>query len=199
MGGIVAYDHLIPAPKDGADGEPAVGYYLVAEPSVVHFNSEGEPTVKSVKVTAYKAVGGKVSPYGGASVMIYYDTGGSVVKSVPVLNPATLTPSAGDAAKYSRVDFRLIISGNVVATISIPYVSNGSNGTNGKDGTSFVVKGTANGHAASEEDVPAGAKGLWLLDSVIAGGLALWYPEELGGSSALASAYVYFIWLKLYI
>lgn len=191
MGGIVAYDHLITAPKDGADGEPAVGYYFVAEPSVVHFNSEGEPTVKSVKVTAYKAVGGKVSPYGGASVMIYYDTGGSVVKSVPVLNPATLTPSAGDAAKYSRVDFRLIISGNVVATISIPYVSNGSNGTNGKDGTSFVVKGTANGHAASEEDVPAGAKGLWLLDSVIAGGLALWYPEELGGSSAaVGDAYI---------
>ena len=80
MGGIVTYDHLITAPKDGADGEPAVGYYFVAEPSVVHFNSEGEPTVKSVKVTAYKVVGGEVSPYGGASVMSHYDNGGSLVK-----------------------------------------------------------------------------------------------------------------------
>lgn len=191
MGGIVAYDHLITAPKDGADGEPAVGYYFVAEPSVVHFNSDGEPTVKSVKVTAYKVVGGEVSPYGGASVMSHYDTGGSLVKSVAVLNPATFNPSAGDAAKYSRVAFRLIISGNVVATISIPYVSDGYNGTDGKDGTSFVVKGTAVGHASSESAIPAGSKGLWLVDVKNTGDLSLWYPDlNVGGIANIGDAYI---------
>ena len=191
MGGIVTYDHLITAPKDGADGEPAVGYYFVAEPSVVHFNSEGEPTVKSVKVTAYKVVGGEVSPYGGASVMSHYDNGGSLVKSVAVLNPATFKPSAGDATRYSRVALRLVISGNVVATISIPYVSDGYNGTDGKDGTSFVVKGTAVGHASSESAIPAGSIGLWLVDVKNTGDLSLWYPElNVGGSANIGDAYI---------
>lgn len=188
MSRISTVDHLIPAPKDGDPGAPAVGYFLVAQPSVIQVDADGSPLVNQVRVVAYKSVGGKITPYTGSATVLLYDAKGKLLFGGSSPMPGTIKPTADSVKQVARYDFRLIIDSQTVATLSIPVVANG---TNGKDGTSFTVKGTANGHADSKAGVPSTAKGLWLVDDSSQGKPLLWYPESKTSSSVnVGDAYI---------
>lgn len=186
---ITCIDHLIPAPKDGEPGTPAVQYYMVASPSVIQVDADGNPTVSLVNVVAYKVVGDNISPYTGSTVISFYNAKGAKIMQGSTKMPATIKPTAATARSVSRYDFQLLIDSKVVAAISVPYVANGSNGTDGKDGSSFVVRGSADGHAA--DIASAKGTGTWLVDKGADGNVCVWFPADNAGKPAkVGDAYI---------
>lgn len=181
---ISATDHLVPAPQDGQPGLPAVGYYMVATPAVITVDADGNPTVDSVTVEAFKVEGDVRTPFTGKAAVRYYKPDGKLLIAGQVQMPSTFKSTAATVRIYGRLDYRIIVNSQTVAALSIPVVHNGSDGKDGADGSSFRVRGTADGHAASEQDVPAGAKGIWLTDDLYDGNLSIWFPEDRDGKYA---------------
>lgn len=188
---ISATDHLVPAPQDGLPGQPAVGYYMVATPAVVTLDADGKPMVDSVTVSAFKVEGDTRSPYTDKATLKYYKADGNLLIGGPMQMPLTIKPTKSVFKVLGRFDVIITVNSLTVAVLSVPVVRNGSDGKDGADGTSFRVRGTADGHAASEQEVPAGAKGTWLTDDVHDGNLSIWFPEDREGKYAnMGDAYI---------
>lgn len=148
MAKISAIDKLVPAPENGADGKPAVSYFLTASRTTISVTPGSIPSPDSIIVRGWKIVGDSapvevtyafqenhdIEEYG-------YTDRGSLPRTIEMYD---LLQELDDKLSCIHIDMFLPgTNDKVVASIDIAFVYNGTNGKDGKDGTSFTVKGNA--------------------------------------------------------
>lgn len=148
MAKISAIDKLVPAPENGADGKPAVSYFLTASRTTISVTPGSIPSPDSIIVRGWKIVGDSapvevtyafqenhdIEEYG-------YTDRGSLPRTIEMYD---LLQELDDKLSCIHIDMFLPDTNDkVVASIDIAFVYNGTNGKDGKDGTSFTVKGNA--------------------------------------------------------
>lgn len=148
MAKISAIDKLVPAPENGADGKPAVSYFLTASRTTISVTPGSIPSPDSIIVRGWKIVGDSapvevtyafqenhdIEEYG-------YTDRGALPRTIEMYD---LLQELDDKLSCIHIDMFLPgTNDKVVASIDIAFVYNGTNGKDGKDGTSFTVKGNA--------------------------------------------------------
>lgn len=148
MAKISAIDKLVPAPENGADGKPAVSYFMTASRTAITVTPGSIPSPDSIIVRGWKIVGDSapvevtyafqenhdIEEYG-------YTDRGSLPRTIEMYD---LLQELDDKLSCIHIDMFLPgTNDKVVASIDIAFVYNGTNGKDGKDGTSFTVKGNA--------------------------------------------------------
>lgn len=160
MAKISAIDKLVPAPENGADGKPAVSYFMTASRTAITVNRGSMPDINSIIVRGWKIVGN------AAPVEVKYtyqenhdlaDMGGGYAKRgyLPcTIQMYDLLQDFDHGLSCIHFDMFLPNTNNkVAASIDIAFIYNGTDGKDGKDGTSFTVKGNAVECVGESEDI----------------------------------------------
>lgn len=159
MAKISAIDKLVPAPENGADGKPAVSYFMTASRTAITVNRGSMPDIDSIIVRGWKIVGN------AAPVEVKYtyrenhdlaDGGGHAEQGyLPcTIQMYDLLQDIDYGLSCIHFDMFLPNTNNkVAASIDIAFIYNGTDGKDGKDGTSFTVKGNAVECVGESEDI----------------------------------------------
>lgn len=159
MARISAIDKLVPAPENGADGKPAVSYFMTASRTAITVNRGSMPDIDSIIVRGWKIVGN------AAPVEVKYayqenhdlaDGGGYAKRGyLPcTIQMYDLLQDIDYGLSCIHFDMFLPNTNNkVVASVDIAFIYNGTDGKDGKDGTSFTVKGKAVECVGEPEDI----------------------------------------------
>ncbi|MBR0047318.1 MAG: hypothetical protein IJP75_10670 [Bacteroidaceae bacterium] len=127
---LTATDTLIPAPKDGEDGDAAVTYQLI--PSVTQLKTNATRTIStSCTVTAYKIVGGTRTAYNGLIALVGYDENGVARYSTTGNGSVTFSTNTTGTNNPLCVRFECILGvtgEGIVARCTVPVVMDGAKG-----------------------------------------------------------------------
>lgn len=195
---ISAIDKLIPAPKNGDDGKPAVSYYLTSTRTVITVDPGPKINASVITVRGWRVVGDENPvevnyPYTMAAIC--EDSTHTDKGTLPVrISTYDLLQDIDHGLSDLHFDMLLPASSDVVATLDIAFVYNGKDGKDGADGTSFIVRGNAVEHVEELDEMDRTLVGYHLVDHGSAGtpvvGVVLKDKTVAFGTPKLGDAYV---------